>query len=176
MSGRREQFFGAAWLAVNLAVPVAGCGGIPQLASPQPAAEAAQDTLPPVVLEKPQEGKALVYLFNASGWTLFGGTTYTITLDGQSLAHLPRGTYTSVNVAPGPHKMEAAESKLEVNFEPGGTYFVAVAYNPGKSWAWPFAGKAFEFQQVDERTAQVMLRQFRYQAQDAAVALFSDQD
>jgi len=175
MSTRREQLLGAAWLAVTFALAT-GCGGIPEPASPQPVAGGAQDTLPPVVLEEPEEGKALVYLFNASGWTLLG-SGYTITMDGQRLAHLPRETYTRVHVAPGPHKMEAGLQKLELTLEPGRTYFVAVAYNPGKSWAWPLGGKAFEIREVDEGAAQVMLRQFRYQAPDAAeeVALASAQ-
>jgi len=168
---RRHEVHSAAWLVLSLTLALSACGGIPEPASPQPLAGGAQDTLPPLVLEAPQEGMTLVYLFNASGWTLMG-SGYTITVDGQRVAHLPRETYTWVQVAPGRHKMEAGPARLELTFEPGRTLFVAVAYNPGKSWAAPFAGKPFVFQEVDEPTALVMLRQFRYQAPDArAVAV-----
>jgi len=167
----RHELHSAAWLVLPLALALTACGGIPEPAPPQPLAGGAQDTVPPVVLEAPPEGMALVYLFNASGWTLIG-SGYPITIDGQRVAHLPRETYTWVPVAPGRHKMEAGPAKLELMFEPGRTLFAAVAYNPGKSWAAPFAGKPFVFQEVDESTALVMLRQFRYQAPDArAVAL-----
>jgi hypothetical protein len=66
-------------------------------------------------------------------------------------------------VEPGPHTLEAGPQKLELTLNAGQTYFVAVAYNPGKSWAGPLAGKAFAFKEIDEATARLMLRQFRYE-------------
>ncbi len=149
--------------AAGLLVPVwlAGCLGVPGTAAVAPAPGA--DTLPPVALDTAPDGQALLYAFNASGWTLLG-SKYAITVDGQHAASLPRGSYTTLVLMPGTHELSSGDMKVVIAMEAGHLYFVSAAYDPGKGWLWPFAGRPFVFKEIDEATARVMLRTFKYAA------------
>ena len=88
--------------------------------------------MPDVQLDTVPSGRALVYVFNASGATLIKNN-YQVKADGRRIADLPRSTYSVVAMMPGSHKLESAGRKVELTLTEGQRAFVVVAYRPEKS-------------------------------------------
>lgn len=114
--------------------------------------------MPDVQLDTVPSGRALVYVFNASGATLIKNN-YQVKADGRRIADLPRSTYSVVAMMPGSHKLESAGRKVELTLTEGQRAFVVVAYRPEKS-PFPLGGSPIVFKTVSDGRAKVMISQF----------------
>jgi hypothetical protein len=117
----------------------------------------------PVTLTPIPEGKALVYVLNGSGRTLFGGSQ-TFKIDDRDAVKLGRREYSELAIAPGTHTFKAASEKLALDLEAGKYYFVMYAYRPEKSWAAPLAGSPVFFGTVTEDRARELFSEFEHKA------------
>lgn len=118
-----------------------------------------QEAVAAPALDPVPEGRALVYLFNGSGKTLFGDA-YAFELDGEHIAKLARMKYTALPVEPGPHQLEAAVRKLNFTANVGQRHFVFLAYRPEKSWAFPLGGDPVVLREISEQDAVDILPRF----------------
>ena len=142
--------------ALLASVWVWALGGHAQEAANPPAGRSLTGTdLKPI-----PEGKGLLYLFNASGHTLIGGS-HGFKIDGHEAVKLSRREYGTLAVDPGPHKLEAVRHKLSIDVTAGHYYFVVYAYHPEKSWAGPLAGESDFFGIVAEDRACELLSDYR---------------
>ena len=107
-----------------------------------------------------------VYLLNDSGRTLIP-SDQVVTDNGQKIASLPRQTYVKLQLAPGVHllntKVPNKKRQVSLDVVAGKTYFVVVAYKPGRSWAAPFGGDPLLLREITEQEAAPLLREMKAQ-------------
>jgi hypothetical protein len=138
--------------AVLGAVVICACGA-------QPTTTATPAQFPPAgPYEEIPGGKAELYVFNASGWTLIQ-SNYTVKDSGQRIASLPRGTYKRLLIEPGAHELNAVERSVKFEALERYRYYFVVAYSPEKSWAFPFAGSPMFVGFVPEEKGRELLTQ-----------------
>jgi hypothetical protein len=125
-----------------------------------PARSDSQSPRDAALLPIPQ-GKALLYLFNGSGPTLFA-PKYTFKIDGKKAVKLGRHQYSTVPVDPGRHEFQVTDRKLRLELQDGQYSFVMYAYHPEKSWASPFAGKSDDLVALTEEQARELIAVYQY--------------
>lgn len=112
--------------------------------------------------EKDQVG--YVYLLNDSGSTLIPGNM-NVSDNGKRLVSLPRNAYTVIPLLPGIHLLQPTPThynqKVELKVSPGQKYYVVIAYKPGRSWAFPFAGSPVTLREISEQSAAVLLEKMK---------------
>ncbi len=106
------------------------------------------------------EGQAIVYLFNASGRTLFT-SSQSFKMDRHDVAKLSREEYTDIAVDPGTHTFDAAGQKITIEIEAGKYYFLRYAFSPGKSWARGLGGKPYSFVEVTEDQGRELMNTYK---------------
>ena len=143
--------------AILLVWMVSGAFALP-VVDPIPQQSAAAPT---IELKPIPEGKAMVYMFNGSGRTLFG-ISATFKIDRRDVVKLTREPYSEIAVDPGSHKFEANGEKLKLDVELRKYYFVMYAFHPGKSWAAPFAGKPYFFGEVTQDRACELMATYKH--------------
>lgn len=133
-----------------------------------PAEGAAAASGPATNASAPPGGTATLYVLNASGATLFP-SNQNLTDNGQPLASLPRQTWVKLRIAPGRHEFRfkafpQGKRVAELDAQPGGTYYLAAAYSPGKSWAFPLGGDPLSIRMLDADQARELMQGMREQA------------
>lgn len=139
-------------MALLMSVLASGC-------VPQPTATAAPTDFPPAgPYEDVPAGKAELYLFNNSGWTLVA-SDYSVTDNGREIASLSRGTCTHLLIEPGSHTLKSADKKVKFEALERYRFYFVVAYSPEKSWASPLAGNPMFVGFVAEAEGQELLKE-----------------
>ena len=106
------------------------------------------------------EPTATLYVMNDSGKTVISGKQ-TVNDNGRKLASLPRRTFQRFTIATGTHVLRPSSAKkpeVRLEAEPGKTYYVVVAYRPGRSWGAPVAGSPMVLTQISEEEANELMR------------------
>lgn len=137
------------------ALLVTGCAGAPETRTATPAQTSAS------------AGEATLYVLNISGPTLFA-SNQEITDNGVKIASLPRGTYTSLNIAAGMHEFRFAafpkgNRVAKLDAAKGKTYYLAAGYSPSRSWAFPFAGDPVTITLIKEDDAIDLMKEMKPQ-------------
>ena len=126
---------------------------------PQPTTTATPADFPPASpYEEVPAGKAELYLFNASGWTLVSNN-YDMKDNGHRVASLPRGAYKRLLIEPGPHELSAAERSVKFEALERYRYYFVAAYSQARSWAFPLGGSPMFVGFVPEERGRELLRQ-----------------
>ncbi|MEQ6292468.1 hypothetical protein ACFPAG_17845 [Vogesella sp. GCM10023246] len=112
-----------------------------------------------------QPPQAMLYVLNNSGATLIA-SDMNITDNGQPLTSLPRGHYRQLPLAAGEHEFRFREfpqgSRVaKLSAAPGGSYYLLVAYSPGKSWLFPFGGDPVSIRLLPAEEAEKLLRELK---------------
>lgn len=100
-----------------------------------------------------------IYIFNISGWTLIPSDQELFD-NGKPLVSLPRQTYKQMTIPVGMHEFVLHGRKLDLETEHGKTYYIAMGYKPGRSWAFPLGGDPVCIKQISAEDAQTLLQQF----------------
>ncbi|ARU32464.1 hypothetical protein CAP31_12705 [Sulfuriferula sp. AH1] len=134
---------------------LAGCASAPENQAAAPARTSAS------------AGEAKLYVLNISGPTLFA-SNQEITDNGVRIASLPRGTYTSLNIAAGTHEFQFAafpkgNRVAKLDAAKGKTYYLAAGYSPSRSWAFPFAGDPVTITLIKEGEAIDLMKEMKPQ-------------
>lgn len=110
------------------------------------------------------EGMSALYLFNDSGWTLIPGNQ-DVTDNGKPIASLPRQTYTSIIITPGPHLLRPDpflwKQEVSLHAEPGANYYIVIGYKPERSWALPLAGAPLLMKRLSEEEAKQLMKEMK---------------
>jgi hypothetical protein len=133
-----------------------------------PASVYAQDVEPAapppewVIQGQVPEGMALIYLYNNSGPTLFGGS-YSFKVDKGTVAKLPRKTWTAIVLAPGTYRI-AVQDLIKAPLETGAGERLHWMYrfSPEKSWAFPLAGTPYVLQAIPDSVAAELRGEFTW--------------
>lgn len=139
--------------------------GFPLLARAQAPASAPAEaaSAPSPAASGPQAaGQVVLYVINDSGPTLFS-SNQDVTDNGTPIASLPRQTYTRLDIAAGHHEFRfkafpSGKRVATLDAKPGGTYYLLVAYSPGRSWALPFGGDPMTIRLIDEQDAAPLMK------------------
>lgn len=128
-------------------------------------AEAGGASQPAQVVES--TGQAILYVINDSGPTLIP-SNQDVTDNGTPIASLPRQTYIQLNIAAGHHefRFKAFPSGRRVallDAKAGDTYYLLVAYSPGRSWALPFGGDPMTIRLIDAQDADPLMKAMKPQ-------------
>ncbi len=147
----------AAMAALVWALGASGCASLESGPTPEPAPAAAA----------PATGSAVLYVINASGPTLFP-TNHELTDNGHALSSLPRKTWVKLTIAAGPHEFRfrqfpTGRRVARLDAQAGATYYLASAYNPGRSWAFPLGGDPLVIKLVEATQAQALMADMREQ-------------
>ena len=142
----------------------AGCAG----PAPTASAPAASGSSPEVDASAAAAGRAVLYVLNASGPTLFA-SNQELNDNGQPLSSLPRQTWVKLSLAPGPHEFRfrqfpGGRRVARLQAQPGGVYYLVSAYNPAASWALPLGGDPLRIVLVDAAQAQALMAGMHEQA------------
>lgn len=141
--------------AVAIASVACAGGGAPETGTtPQDSAAVAA-----VQLDAVPAGRALLYVFNASGATLISNN-YDVKANGRRIADLPRRSWSVAVMSPGSYRLEGAGRKLDVTLAEGQRQYVVVAYHPDRSWGFPVLGSPVTFRTVTEEQARLMITKF----------------
>ncbi|MDE2236130.1 MAG: hypothetical protein KGK44_11390 [Gammaproteobacteria bacterium] len=131
----------------------------------QPGTTTTTPPQPPAGLAIP-EGMAELYLFNDSGKTLVP-SSQEITDNGKTIASLARQTYVRLFITTGPHVLRPDpylwKQEVRLNAAAGITYYVAIAYKPERSWAWPLTGAPLVMKLLTKEQALPMRNEMRPQ-------------
>ena len=106
--------------------------------------------------------KATVNLPEASGPVLFKSNTE-ISANGVPIASLPRLTHKKLYLKPGSYEIEAMVTRASFAFLDGQTYYIVVAYSPGRSWLRGLAGDPVSIKQVAEEEARTLMKEMKPQ-------------
>lgn len=112
-----------------------------------------------------QPPQAMLYVLNNSGATLMA-SDMNVTDNGQPLVSLPRGHYRQLPLAAGEHEFRFREfpqgSRVaKLSAVAGSTYYLLVAYSPGKSWLFPFGGDPVSIRLLPAEEAEKLLRELK---------------
>lgn len=136
---------------------------VPETA-PVPDAQLQKQDSPPIETREEKDQVGLLYIFNDSGFTLIPGKQ-NLSDNGKRLISLPRQTYAIIPLQPGKHVLQPAPThynqKVVIEVAPGQSYYVVIAYMPGRSWAAPFAGSPIIIKELNEEQAAPLLNKMR---------------
>lgn len=112
---------------------------------------------------RPQATPPVLYVFNISGPTLFSGNQ-DVTDNGKLIASLPRLTHTQLAIVAGAHEFRfkafpSGKRVASLTAESGKNYYLAVGYNPAKSWAFPLLGDSMLIKMIPADEAEVLLKE-----------------
>lgn len=144
----------AAAIAATMSVACAGGGAPETAATPQDSAAVAA-----VQLDAVPAGRALLYVFNASGATLISNN-YDVKANGRRIADLPRRSWSVAVMSPGSYRLEGAGRKLDITLAEGQRQYVVVAYHADRSWGFPVLGSPVTFSTVTDAQARLMITKF----------------
>jgi hypothetical protein len=149
------------WCVFLSAFLLVSCGSTPPTATEKPGASSQA-----APAERTSESADL-FVLNVSGATLFS-SNQDITDNGSLIVSLPRGTYTSVRIAPGPHEFRfkafpKGPRVATMNAETNRTYYLVVGYSPSRSWAFPFGGDPMTIKLVTEEDARNLMKEMKPQ-------------
>ena len=110
---------------------------------------------------------ALLVILNNSGATLMS-SNQEVTDNGKEIASLPRSVYKKVLIEAGAHEFRfkafpGGKRVANLIAEPGTTYYLLVAYSPGRSWGFPFGGDPMTIKLIPEAEALTLLKEMKEQ-------------
>jgi len=110
-----------------------------------------------------EDGVAVLYIFNISGWTLIPSNQEVI--DGEeTIVSIPRNTYKKIAVSPGIHNLRPSYRKLpkvDLKAIKGNTYYVVIGYRPERSWALPLLGDPMILKLISKDEAEPLLKELK---------------
>jgi hypothetical protein len=99
----------------------------------------AQQAATPENASTAQAKNVTLHVFNISGWTLVPSNQEIAEVDAVIVSP-PRGTYTTLTIIPGEHEFYVYPfkgRKILLTAKPNKEYYLAVGYNPSKSYSFP---------------------------------------